>query len=305
MINRAGCIRGCLSLVSFFFLVFILLSSLDLPEFDFDLGTTESADYGIDMDSLTTQRVINASYSWKFVSTNLSRKKYNITFKLLASEVQKAMQLIHRIGRMSVRELGFDERIHYRNAEIEGQYVWARIYTIVYEKSLPQMQNISAGFNKIFRNEHLTSKDKVLFLISFVQNMKYDRPGGDLDLFAPLESIAKRFGDCDTKSILLYSLLERLGIDCAMMWSEKYKHAMLGIHVPANGEFKTANGKRYYFLETTYPGWHIGELPPESSNRRFWIINEIDAIEKSTRNSNPTNEENSNHREVKPSPATP
>ena len=304
MVNRTGCIRGCLSLISFFFLVFILLSSLDLPELNFDLGTTESSDYGIDMDSLTTQKIINASYSWKFVSTNLSRKKYHITFKLLASEVEKAMQLIHRIGRMSVRELGLDERINYRNSEIEAQYVWGRIYTIVYEKSLPQMRTISKGFNKVFRNEHLNSKDKVMFLISFVQNMKYDRPGGDLDLFAPLESIAKRFGDCDTKSILLYSLLERLGIDCAMMWSEKYKHAMLGIHVAANGEFKIANGKKYYFLETTYPGWHIGELPPESNNKRFWIINEIDAIEKSTQSSIPTNEDDPNH-DVRPSPAIP
>jgi len=145
MSKRAGCIRGCLSFISFFFLVLVLLSSLDLPDFDF--GTSKTADYGIDMDSLTTQRVIDASYSWKFVSTSLGRKKYHLTFKLLASEVEKAYELINRIGKMSYRELGLDERMHYRNSEVEAQYVWGRIYRIVYEKSLPQMRTISEGFN--------------------------------------------------------------------------------------------------------------------------------------------------------------
>lgn len=304
MSKRAGCIRGCLSFISFFFLILVLLSSLDLTEFNFDFGTTKTAYYGIDMDSLKTQRTINASYTWRFVSTNLSRKKYHLTFKLLASEVEKAYELINRIGRMSYRELGLDNRIHYRNSEVEAQYVWGRIYRIVYEKSLPQLRTISEGFNNVFRSEHLNSRDKVLFLITFVQNIKYARPGGELDLFAPLETLAKQFGDCDTKTILLYSLLERLGIDCAMMWSEKYKHAMLGIHVATSGEYKITNGKKYYFLETTYPGWQIGQLPPEADNLRFWIIDEIDTIEKSSGNKNLLNKENPN-RNVKPSPANP
>lgn len=109
MSNRSGClkgsIRGCLSLLSFFFFIIVMLSSLDLPDFDFEFGTTKSSDYKIDMDSLTTDRIVTASYSWKFVSTNLGRKKYHLTFKLLESEVTKALRLIDEIGRMSFQEL--------------------------------------------------------------------------------------------------------------------------------------------------------------------------------------------------------
>ena len=307
-LTRSGClkgsVRGCLSLLSFFFFLIVLLSSLDLSNFDFDFGTTEKADYKIDMDSLTTQKIITASYSWKFVSTSLGRKKYNITFEILASEVTKAMNLIDKIGRMSFKELGLDRSFNSLRSELQTQYVWDRIYTIVYERSFPQMKTISEGFNTVFRNENLNSKDKVLFLITFVQNMKYDRPGGELDLFAPVESIAKRFGDCDTKTILLYTLLERLGIDCAMMWSEKYKHAMLGVHVAATGEYKVTNGKKYYFLETTYPGWQVGDLPPESNNKRFWVIDEIDSKQNKIIYQNPDYEEEID-RDAKPSPATP
>jgi len=307
MSNRSGCLKGglggCLSLLSFFFFIIVMLSSLNLPDFDFEFGATKSADYKIDMDSLTTQRIIAASYSWKFVSTNLGRKIYNLTFKLLESEVTKALRLIDDIGKMSFRELGIDKSYNSLRPELQTQLVWDRIYTIVYERSFPQIRTISEGFNTVFRNENLNSKDKVMFLVSFVQNMKYDRPGGELDLFAPIGSIAKRFGDCDTKTILLYELLERLGIDCAMMWSEKYRHAMLGVHVAATGEYETTNGKKYYFLETTYPGWQIGDLPPESNNKRFWVIDEIDAYQ----NKNIIRQqdlENESERNTKPSPAT-
>ena len=146
--------------------------------------------------------------------------------------------------------------------------------------------------------------DRVLFVISFVQNIKYDRPGGALDLFAPLGTIAKRFGDCDTKALLLYVLLERMRIDCAMMWSQYYKHAMLGVKIPTNGDYKIYNGKKYYFLETTYPGWKIGDLPPDFNNKRLWYILEIDATEESSGERNIDYKVDSD-RSSKPLPANP
>jgi len=102
--------------------------------------------------------------------------------------------------------------------------------------------------------------------------------------------------------------LERMGIDCAMMWSYKYKHAMLGINVSARGDYKKINGKKYYFLETTYPGWAIGVLPPEFSNKRYWIINEIDSNnhlkEIEGNNLNKKGKKESDRR-AKPSPPNP
>jgi hypothetical protein len=121
---------------------------------------------------------------------------------------------------------------------------------------------------------------------------------------APLVTIAKQFGDCDTKAILLYVLLERMGIDCAMFWSQHYKHAMLGINTSTRGDYKKYNGKKYYFLETTYPGWIIGTLPPEFKNKRFWYVSEIEqnAKENRFRINNEHERETSNKRN-KPSPA--
>ena len=301
-----GCLRntlgGCFSLLGFFFLIIAMLSSIEFPEFD--LGRTTNANYKIDMDSLSTDQIIRSSFSWKFVGNDLSKKKYNLTFELLSKEVRKALNLIDKIGAMSFEELGLNLRYNYDDPDIQAQYLWARIYQVVYQESFPQVKTVAEGFNKIFLNEKMNAIDRVLFVISFVQNIKYDRPGGALDLFAPLGTIAKRFGDCDTKALLLYVLLERMRIDCAMMWSQYYKHAMLGVKIPTNGDYKIYNGKKYYFLETTYPGWKIGDLPPDFNNKRLWYILEIDATEESSGERNIDYKVDSD-RSSKPLPANP
>ena len=305
--SRSGCLKGvfggCFSVFIFFVLIVSMLSSIEFPEFDF--GNIEKVKYTIEMDSLTTEKIINASFSWKFVSNNLTKKKYNLTFRLLADEVRKAISLIDRIGGMTFEELGLNPRYDYRDPEIQAQYVWARIYQIVYEKSFPQLKTIAVGFNEVFKNENMSDKDKLLFVVSFVQNIKYDRPGGTLDLLSPLTTLAKMFGDCDTKAILLYVLLERMGIDCAMMWSQKYKHAMLGVRISTRGNYKIFNGKKFYFLETTHPGWAIGDLPPDFKNKRFWFVNEVDSKTNLNVNNDDTfkKDEKGNNRRAEPSPA--
>ena len=304
--SRSGCIKGvfggCFSIFVFFLLIVSMLSSIKFPEFDF--SNVEKVNYTIEMDSLTTEKILNASFSWKFVSSDLKKKKYDLSFILLDSEVKKAMDLIDQIEMMTFEEMGLDPRYNYKDPDIQAQYVWARIYQIVYERSFHQLKSIVKGFNQLFRNEHMPDKDKLLFVISFVQNIKYDRPGGTLDLFAPLGTLAKMFGDCDTKAILLYVLLERMGIDCAMMWSQKYKHAMLGVRISTRGNFKMFNGKKYYFLETTYPGWAIGDLPPDFKNKRFWFVNEVDSKANLNENNNTFKQkEGRKTRRAKPSPA--
>jgi hypothetical protein len=82
--------------------------------------------------------------------------------------------------------------------------------------------------------------------------------------------MARNYGDCDTKSILAYIILEKLGFDVAIMASEEYSHAMLGVATTATGKYLTMGGKKYYFLEMTYPDWWLGELASDCNNLRYW-----------------------------------
>ena len=280
---KSGCIKnsffGCSAIFLFFFVVIILLIiSSNLPEFDFTSQETETNDYIIEVDSLTNEKIINSSFSWSLINNRLRKRKFQISFRLLEKDVKEAINYIDKLANMSYRELGLKR--NYSDPLTESRVVWAEVYHRVFNHSVSQMSAVLDGFNKIFINENFDARDKIYFIISFVQNIKYGRPGGMLDLFPPIGTIAYRFGDCDSKTMLLYVILEKMGVDCAMLWSYNYKHAMLGIKVNGRGNFLVANGKKYYFLETTYPNWEVGEIPPEFNNIKFWFISEIDAMSK-------------------------
>jgi hypothetical protein len=305
--KKSGCYKkaffGCAALFLIFFVIIILLIiSIELPEIDFT--ETEKREYNIEVDSLTNENIINASFSWRFVDNSLRKRKYDLNFRLLEKEVKAAMDYIDALAEMSYRDLGLQSR--YPDPVTEARVVWAEVYRRVFNHSNLKMKSILEGFNKIIKEEKFGAKDRIIFVFTFVQNIPYERPGGVLDLFPPLGTLAYRYGDCDSKAILLYVILERMGVDCAMLWSYKYKHAMLGVAVSGSGNYKTFNGKKYFFLETTYPRWDIGELPPEFKNKRFWFIDEIDSneLQKKLIDQNEF-EQRDSRRKAKPSPSLP
>jgi len=298
---KSGCVQksffGCSAIFFFFFIVIILLFiSSNLPDFDFTSPEPEKKEYIVEFDSLTNEKIINSSFSWRLVDNRLKKQKFQISFRLLEKEVKEEMEYIERLATMSYKELGLER--NYSDPITEARVVWGEVYRRIYNHSSQRMNSIFTGINKIFMGEKFDDRDKIYFVITFVQNITYGRPGGVLDLFPPLGTIAYRFGDCDSKTMLLYVILEKMSVDCAMLWSHNYKHAMLGIRVNGRGNFLTANGKKYYFLETTYPNWDVGIIPPEFNNTKFWFISEIDAIEKE-----PNKTES--RRDTKPSPSQP
>ena len=283
-------------------IIILLIISIELPEIDFT--ETEKREYNIEVDSLTNENIINASFSWRFVDNSLRKRKYDLNFRLLEKEVKAGMDYIDALAEMSYKDLGLQSR--YPDPVTEARVVWAEVYRRVFNHSNPKMKSILEGFNKIFKEEKIGAKDRIIFVFTFVQNIPYERPGGVLDLFPPLGTLAYRYGDCDSKAILLYVILERMGVDCAMLWSYKYKHAMLGVAVSGSGNYKTFNGKKYFFLETTYPRWDIGELPPEFKNKRYWFIDEIDSNELQNQLIDQNEfEQRESRRKAKPSPSKP
>ena len=301
---KSGCLKksffGCSAIFLFFFVIIILLLiSAELPEIDFTTPEIVKREYTIEYDSLTNEKFISSSFNWKLVDNRLKKREFNISFKLLEKDVKEAMDFIEKLAAMSYNELGLKR--HYSDPITESRIVWAEVYRRVYNQSSSQMTPVLNGFQNIFKKENFDDRDKIYFVITFVQNIKYERPGGVLDLFPALGTIAYRFGDCDSKAMLLYVILERMGVDCAMMWSYNYKHAMMGIKVNGRGNFLTANGKKYYFLETTYPSWDVGEIPPEFNNTKFWFISEIDADYQKDNGS----DETESRRNIRPSPSLP
>jgi hypothetical protein len=94
-------------------------------------------------------------------------------------------------------------------------------------------------------------------------------------LLSPIEFMASLAGDCDTRTLLLFTVLNHYGYEVAMLSSELYKHSIIGINLPYNGLSKTINGKRYVVWETTSQGIPPGIIPREISDMRFWNVSLI------------------------------
>tara|TARA_B100000003_G_C10931678_1_gene371401 strand:+ start:1787 stop:2572 length:786 start_codon:yes stop_codon:yes gene_type:complete len=91
-------------------------------------------------------------------------------------------------------------------------------------------------------------------------------------IYSPMEFIKNYKGDCDTRTVFLYTLMKNIGYDVVIMNSKYYKHSILGIRLASSGKYKKFRGQKYYVWETTNVGWRIGSLPAQYSKLDKWNI---------------------------------
>lgn len=275
---KKGCFAGigCSGVIVIILFAFIIIDFISDLSIRFDTFTESTSNYSFETDTVGNQPVIKSDFKWKFTSSSLGRKNYKISFHLLEHEVKAALAYMDEVANLSTSELNIDPG-YKRDQVYYTKLIWHEIYKRIYWQAFDKFDDILKGFDEIFSKENMNNRDKVYFIISFVQNIEYKRPGGELDILPPLGTLATRFGDCDTKALLLYIILERTGVDCVMYWSFQYKHAMLGVALNSSGNYKKHNGKKYYFVETTYPGWSIGDIDPEMDDLSFWYVDDLDS----------------------------
>ena len=88
----------------------------------------------------------------------------------------------------------------------------------------------------------------------------------------PVEFLANLNGDCDTRTLLIYTFLSHYGYDVALLSSEYYNHSIIGINLPYDGVAYQFNAQRFVLWETTAPSMKPGILPNEISNISYWRI---------------------------------
>ena len=116
---------------------------------------------------------------------------------------------------------------------------------------------------------------------SFVNNCTSKIEGGccnnvdPIGVYSPFEFFYKKTGDCDTRALLAFTILKKLGFDVAVMTSEKEWHSVLGVYLPnANGiglssGTDLSSGKKYLLWELTNKNWRFGE---GHVNGYDWIV---------------------------------
>jgi hypothetical protein len=113
--------------------------------------------------------------------------------------------------------------------------------------------------------------------VSNSEYWKYKNQGLILDhikfgVQTPIEFTYNLKGDCDTRSLLAFAILNHFKVKCAILLSNAYKHAMLGVVLPSRGANLNYKGENVYFWETTAKGCEKGYLNPQMRNLNLWTI---------------------------------
>jgi hypothetical protein len=89
---------------------------------------------------------------------------------------------------------------------------------------------------------------------------------------SPYEFIHNLKGDCDTRTLLAFTILKKLKIPASIWVSEAYGHSILGIGLPfASGFHKAVAGVNHYSAELTSK-CRIGFVSPDQNEESNWDI---------------------------------
>jgi hypothetical protein len=88
----------------------------------------------------------------------------------------------------------------------------------------------------------------------------------------PVEFMGTLKGDCDTRTLLLYTLLDHYGYDVAILSSEVFSHSLLGIVLAVPGDYYSFNDKNYILWETTTAGMPPGVIAPSLNIISNWRV---------------------------------
>ncbi len=164
---------------------------------------------------------------------------------------------------------------------------WQQVYLDLYEKNKTRLTFIQDSLQFIRDSLKMEREDFARMVVSFVQDIPYnyilpDSCSGHDDypcvpfvkygILSPVEFLNTLQGDCDTRTVLLFTLLRNFGYEPVIVNSNEYLHSMLALDIPTTGDYIEHKGKRYAFWETTNVGWLPGMLPPDMNNKTYWNV---------------------------------
>ncbi len=98
-------------------------------------------------------------------------------------------------------------------------------------------------------------------------------PNEPFGLTTPVETLTSTKTDCDSRTLLLYTILSRYKYDVILLSSDIYKHSIIGINLPYKGkDFYTYGNQKYALVETTTKGAFPGYISNEISDTKNWYI---------------------------------
>lgn len=165
---------------------------------------------------------------------------------------------------------------------------WNGVYVQIYNEQKNYLNSIITSLKSLRKDRALNRNQFARVIVSLVQDISYTlvlaerRCKDQIDyegpcvsdikygIYTPVEFLSNLKGDCDTRTLLLYTILKQFEYNPIILTSKEYAHAMLALDIQASGDFILHNGRKHYFWETTASGWDVGVLPPSTRNKNYW-----------------------------------
>lgn len=192
-----------------------------------------------------------------------------------------------------------ESKLHHRHYSYPNyktsEEFWGNVYHdfSVYDRD--KVGRVVAVFDSLRKSRHLNPSQLAETVVTCVQNIPYTFVAEDCEdiknnpkykglyekhgcmdsvlhsVQTPTEFLYNLKGDCDTRTLLLYTLFSELGYKVAILNSEVYAHSILGLQLAGSGKFKVIEGRKYYLWETTARGWQLGMVSPEMASLDKWM----------------------------------
>ena len=143
------------------------------------------------------------------------------------------------------------------------------------EEGRTTIGNLTREFQNVFKQRRRWSRqERIDFVLCFVQSLPYTHDdvttGYDEFRRYAIETLIDGGGDCEDTTILVAAILSGLGEKTILIFTPG--HIALGVSGNFTGAHVTYDGTRYYYCETTGPGWTVGDLPASSGTKVTHII---------------------------------
>ncbi len=140
------------------------------------------------------------------------------------------------------------------------------------------LDKVATSLWSLAKQHSLNEWEAINLVVAFVQQLSYQQEVTCQMEWAkyPIETLVENGGDCEDTAILLAALLRKLGFGTILM--NPPGHMAVGIACNnCNGSHIRYDGLQYYYVETTYPGWEIGDIPEQFNSQHCSIYNVLTA----------------------------
>jgi hypothetical protein len=209
------------------------------------------------------------------------------------------------IGKYTTSTLKFAEsnRMHNAWGTVRQNSVsnfWGEIYDDMSNSDNPKLDSLVRYFQSERQAKGLNELEAAEMVVAFIQEIPYvlvhDEScakaiaGGGFaaeyhaegrpclpeivaGVQSPYEFLHNMQGDCDTRSLLGYTILSKMKIPCSIWVSEAYGHSIMGVALPAQSKnYKTVKGMRHFGVELTARGYRVGMMASDQTDMDNWTV---------------------------------